>query len=137
MSRNSLLEAGAYLKFKWQQRDSNPQPLSSETNAQPFRQIHHELSARLRTKWLWVRIPLLSLEYCQDKWFLLGLRKLLFILLINKISELKSLEFTEMFREEKREAVTNPVKKLEKDLQNVEREITELQGYVDDAQNIS
>ena len=71
---------------------------------------------------------MLSLEYCQGKWFLLGLRKLLFILLINKISELKSLEFTEMFREEKREAVTNPVKKLEKDLQNVEREITELQG---------
>ena len=33
-----------------------------------------------------------------------------------------------MFREEKREADTNPVKKLEKDLQNVEREITELQG---------
>ena len=35
-----------YLKFKWQQRDSNPQPLS----------------VRLRTKWLRVRIPLLSLK---------------------------------------------------------------------------
>ena len=38
-------------KFKWQQRDSNPQPLSSW------------LSVLLRTKWLWVdRISLLSLK---------------------------------------------------------------------------
>ena len=29
MTRNSLLESGAYLKFKWQQRNSNPEPLSS------------------------------------------------------------------------------------------------------------
>ena len=29
MSRSSLLEAGGNLKFKWLQRDSNPQPLSS------------------------------------------------------------------------------------------------------------
>ena len=27
-----------YLKFKWHQRDSNPQLLSSETNTQPFSQ---------------------------------------------------------------------------------------------------
>ena len=27
-----------YLKFKWQQRDSNLQPLNSETNTQPFSQ---------------------------------------------------------------------------------------------------
>ena len=37
MSRNSLLESGAYLKFKWLQ-PLNPQPLSSETNTQPFSQ---------------------------------------------------------------------------------------------------
>ena len=28
-----------YLKFKWQQRDSNPEPLNSQTNTQPFIQI--------------------------------------------------------------------------------------------------
>ena len=27
-----------YLKFKWQQRDSNPEPFSSETKIQPFSQ---------------------------------------------------------------------------------------------------
>ena len=30
---------GQYLKFKWLQRDSNPEPLSSYTNTQPFSQI--------------------------------------------------------------------------------------------------
>ena len=48
-----------YLKFKRQQRDSNPQPLSSY-NIQPFSQTG--LSIRFRIKWLWIRIPLLSLK---------------------------------------------------------------------------
>ena len=51
-----------YLKFKWQQRDSNPQPLSSETKTQQFTQTGRWLSVRPRTKWLWVRITLLSLK---------------------------------------------------------------------------
>ena len=55
MSRNSLLETGQYLKFKWQQSDSNSQPLSLLTNTC--------LSVHLQTKWLWVWIPLLSLEH--------------------------------------------------------------------------
>ena len=46
-----------YLKFKWQQRDSNPQPLCSLTNTQPLR-----LRVRLRNKWLWVRISFLSVR---------------------------------------------------------------------------
>ena len=48
-----------YLKFKWQQRDSNPQPLGSQTITPPLAKW---LCLRLRTKWLWVRIPLLPLE---------------------------------------------------------------------------
>ena len=39
MSRNSLLKTGAKSEvFKWLQLDSNPQPLSSQTNTQPFGQ---------------------------------------------------------------------------------------------------
>ena len=39
MSRNFLLEAGTKSEvFKWLQPDSNPQPLSSYTNTQPFNQ---------------------------------------------------------------------------------------------------
>ena len=91
--------------FKWlePQRDSNPQPFSSETNTQPSSQTGQKtiqkielcceylsvrciwlyviimsrrclngcyhvtcafklLSNHLRTKWLWVRVPLLSLK---------------------------------------------------------------------------
>ena len=48
-----------YLKFKCLQRDSNLQPLSLETNTQPFSQTG--LSVLLRNKWLWVRVPLQSL----------------------------------------------------------------------------
>ena len=47
-----------YLKFKRQQQDSNPEPLSLKTNTQPFNQAGQ--SVRLRTKWLWVRNSLLS-----------------------------------------------------------------------------
>ena len=75
-----------YLKFKWQQRDSNPQPLRLLSSTRPFSviqisapyrwvltaQLNHLvcmaslakwLSARLRSKWLWVRITLLSLYW--------------------------------------------------------------------------
>ena len=45
-----------YLKFKWQQRDSNPQHLVRKQTVN-----HLWLSVRLRTKWLWVRKQLLSL----------------------------------------------------------------------------
>ena len=55
-----------YLKFKWQQRDSNPQPLTSLTNTFVSKHtntfINEWLNIRLRTKWLWIRIPLLSLR---------------------------------------------------------------------------
>ena len=47
-----------YLKFKRQQRDSNLQPFSLKTITQPFNQACQ--SVRLRTKWLWIRISLLS-----------------------------------------------------------------------------
>ena len=86
------------MKFKWQQRGSNPQPLSSQTNTQPFSQtsLMVELcceylsvqciwlcyyvimyfikwsSVRLRTKCLWVQIPLLSLKL--QRWRLLRAR---------------------------------------------------------------
>ena len=42
------------------QWDSNPQPLSSWTNT--IASLVKWLSASLRNKWLWVRIPLLSLK---------------------------------------------------------------------------
>ena len=48
-------------KIKWQLRNSNPQPLSLQTNTQP-------LSVSVWNKWLLVRIPLLSLKlqiWCQ------------------------------------------------------------------------
>ena len=45
------------LKFKWQQRKSNPQPLSSQTAS-----LAKWLSVRLRTKWFWVRNPLLPFK---------------------------------------------------------------------------
>ena len=41
-----------YLKFKWLQQESNPQPLSSAK----------WLSVHSGRKWLWVRVPLQSLE---------------------------------------------------------------------------
>ena len=43
-----------YLKFNWQWRDSNPQPLSSYINTQPFIQTGHAMVC-LRTKGLWIR----------------------------------------------------------------------------------
>ena len=73
-----------YLKFKWQQRDSNSQPLSSQTNTQPFSQtgqmielcceylsvrciwlyviIMSRTSFRVNPHSFWVRITLLSLK---------------------------------------------------------------------------
>ena len=48
-----------YLKFEWQQRDSNSQPLSLYTTTQPFSQTGLILAkwstSRLPTKWLQVR----------------------------------------------------------------------------------
>ena len=41
---------------KWLQGGSNPKSLSSATNNQPWLNVH------LRTKWLWVRVPLQSLK---------------------------------------------------------------------------
>ena len=49
------------MTFKWQQWDSNPQPLSSQTNTKPFSQ-----TVCLETKWLWVQILLLSLKITTD-----------------------------------------------------------------------
>ena len=60
----------------------------------------------------------------------------MFILLVNEISELKSLEFTENVLEEKTSAATNPVIKLEKDVWNIKRGVTEVQDCIDDAQKI-
>ena len=48
MSRTPCSQQAPYLKFKWQQRDSAS--------------LAKWLSVRLRTKWLWVRISLLSLK---------------------------------------------------------------------------
>ena len=42
--------------MKWLQLDSNPEPLNSLTNTQPFGQI--SLSVRLWPKWLWVWVQL-------------------------------------------------------------------------------
>ena len=39
-----------YLKFKWLQRDSNPKPLSLETNIQPFSQTVVILTRERRKK---------------------------------------------------------------------------------------
>ena len=65
ISRNSLFEAGTNLKFKWLQRDSNPQPISQLVRKRKLNRLASLakwLDVRLRTKWLWVRIPLQSLE---------------------------------------------------------------------------
>ena len=43
-----------YLKFKSQQKDSNPQPLSCKRT-----KLVKWLTVPLQTKWLWVRILLL------------------------------------------------------------------------------
>ena len=37
MSRTSCLKEESYLKCKWQQTSSDPQPISTETNTQPLR----------------------------------------------------------------------------------------------------
>ena len=47
---------GPYMKFKWLQRDSNPQPLAS---------LAKWLSVGLRTKCLWVRVQLQALKTSQ------------------------------------------------------------------------
>ena len=47
------------------ERDSNSQPLSSSVKTQPFSQtsrLAKWLSPRLPTKWLWVQIPLQTLD---------------------------------------------------------------------------
>ena len=49
--------------FKWQQWDSNPQPLRFPLNhLAKLASLAKWLSVSLRSKWLWVRIPLLSLK---------------------------------------------------------------------------
>ena len=54
---------GSYLKFKWQQRDSNPQQLSSYTNTHPFSQtgLMIELSCEyLSVRGIWMYIIIIS-----------------------------------------------------------------------------
>ena len=54
-----------YLKFKWQQRDSIQNHLVCERTLNHLSKLAYLakwLSVRLRTKWLWVRISLLSLK---------------------------------------------------------------------------
>ena len=64
-----LMGYGDSVSYRWQQRDSNSQPLSLLTKTQPFSQTGQRdslakwLSAPLRTKWFWVRIPLLALKF--------------------------------------------------------------------------
>ena len=58
-----------YLKFKWQQRDSNPRPLSLLTNTQPFSQTGRMIKLcceylSVRCIWLYVIISL-----CNWIWF--------------------------------------------------------------------
>ena len=62
------------LKFKWLQLDSNPEPISSLTNTQPFGQTGHERAnwsrtneLHLRTKWFWVRVVAAVTE--NVRWF--------------------------------------------------------------------
>ena len=59
-----------YMKFKWQQRDSNRQHLVLKRKLNHLAKLYSLakwLSVSLRTKWLWVRIPLLLLNiYHQD-----------------------------------------------------------------------
>ena len=53
-----------YLKFKWQCQDSNPQPFSRKRTLNHLTKLSFFKKrplGRLRTKWLWVRILLLSL----------------------------------------------------------------------------
>ena len=60
MSRNSLLktEQTQYLKFKWLQRGSDPQPLTSKTNTQPNTQpniiwcFHGVEKGCIENKWI-------------------------------------------------------------------------------------
>ena len=59
------------LKFKWPQLDSNPEPLSLQTNTQPFGQ-----TGRLWTKWFWVRVQLQSLCFVSiNVWFSQSIRE--------------------------------------------------------------
>ena len=52
-----------YLKFKWQWRDSNPQPPSSETNTQPFSQtdqISELCCEHLSVRCIWLYVIVMS-----------------------------------------------------------------------------
>ena len=49
MSSNALFKSGAYLKFKRQQQDSNPQPCSSKTKAQSFSQTSQMIDCAVST----------------------------------------------------------------------------------------
>ena len=51
------------LKFKWLQRDSNPQPQPATLFKKRLcASLAKWLSVRLQTKWLWVRVPLQSFK---------------------------------------------------------------------------
>ena len=67
-----------YLKFKWLQRDSNPQPLSSWTNTKPFGQTDQMIDMSweylsVRCFWLYVlimsRTRLKMNPHCISPWF--------------------------------------------------------------------
>ena len=52
-----------YLKFKWQQRDSNQHPLSSKTNTQPFSEIGQMIelfSEYLSLRCIWLCVIIMS-----------------------------------------------------------------------------
>ena len=52
-----------YLKFKWQRRDSNPQPPSSETNTQPFSQTDQIIELcceHLSVRCIWLYVIVMS-----------------------------------------------------------------------------
>ena len=58
-----------YLKFKWQQRESNPQSLSSQRKLNHLAKLakwsnvkYSLIEFSFKTKWLWLWIPLLSLK---------------------------------------------------------------------------
>ena len=50
--RTPYSKEAQYLKSKWQQRDSNPQPLSLKTNTQPFSQTGQLYTYLVITRYL-------------------------------------------------------------------------------------
>ena len=60
---NPCSKQAQYMEIKRLQWDSNPQPLSKRTlnHLAKLASLGKWLSVRLRIKWLWVRVPLMSL----------------------------------------------------------------------------